>query len=435
MRLGGRLAAAIEIVADIDTRHRPVSEALKDWGVSHRFAGSGDRAGIGNIVYDVLRWRLSSAWTMGEDNPRALVLGTVGRRWGLGGAGLAAALGDDPHAPPPPSSAEMALIDMADLGAAPAHVRADMPEWLAPHLERSFGAEWVAEGEALSLRPPLDLRVNRLKASREKVLKALAKFEPAVTVHSPDGIRIAPTERDRRHPNVQVEPGFQKGWFEIQDEGSQLAALLIGATAGEQILDLCAGGGGKTLALAAAMGNKGQVFATDSDRSRLAPIFDRLRRAATRNVQVREAGALLDTLEGHMDAVLIDAPCTGTGTWRRRPDAKWRLTDRAIADRTAEQAALLVSAARYVKPGGRLVYVTCSVLPDENTDRIAAFRAEHPGFTPLSAPDMLAGAALPAENADRLASDMLAVDGGVMLTPRRAATDGFFISVMRRGDA
>ena len=436
MKLGGRLSAAIEILADIDQRHRPVSETLKDWGVSHRFAGSKDRAAIGNIVYDVLRWRQSSAWAMDADEPRALVLGTVGRRWGFrGAAGLAAALADGPHAPEVLTAAEMALIDMADLAAAPPHVRADIAEWLVPRFERAFGPDWVAEGEALALRPPLDLRVNRLKADRAKVLKALARFSPGETTFSPDGVRIAPAEGEARHPNVQIEPGFQKGWFEIQDEGSQIAALLIAPKPGEQILDLCAGGGGKTLAMSAVMANKGQVFATDSDRARLAPIFDRLRRAGTRNVQVREAGASLDGLDGHMDAVLIDAPCTGTGTWRRRPDAKWRLSEKAIAERTAEQAALLAGAARYVKPGGRLVYVTCSVLPDENDDRIAAFREDHPGFTPLSAAEMIAAAALPAENAGRLADAAHSTDGGVMLTPRRTATDGFFVAVLKREPA
>ena len=167
----------------------------------------------------------------------------------------------------------------------------------------------------------------------------------------------------------------------MQDQGSQIAALMVGAGPGEQVLDLCAGAGGKTLALASAMDNKGQVFATDSDRARLAPIFERLKRAGARNVQVREAGAPLDDLAGRMDAVLIDAPCTGTGVWRRRPDAKWKLTDQALALRIGEQAALLMDAMRYVKPGGRLAYVTCSLLPDENADQVAAFLAAHTDFS------------------------------------------------------
>jgi 16S rRNA (cytosine967-C5)-methyltransferase len=427
MRTSGRLAAAIEILADIETRRRPVADALKDWGLSHRFAGSRDRAAIGNLVYDALRWRLSSAWIMGAESPRALVLSTVAFRWKLGAEGLSTAFADDPHAPDHLSDAERDRLTAIDLASAPEHVQADVPEWVAPHLQRLFGSDWVAEGAALALRPPLDMRVNRLKADRDKVVKALARYGATVTPHSPDGIRIAPTEGDGRHPNVQVEPAFQKGWFEVQDEGSQLAALLVGAKAGEQVLDLCAGAGGKTLALAAAMENKGQIVATDRDRWRLAPIFERLKRAGTRNVQVREAGASLDDLAGRMDAVLIDAPCTGTGTWRRRPDAKWRLTERAVTERVAEQRAILADAARYVKPGGRLVYVTCSLLPEEDGDQVTAFLAEQADFR-VADNETFATTAKQLNLTERTETEAR----GTILSPRRTGTDGFFVAVMTR---
>ena len=269
------------------------------------------------------------------------------------------------------------------------------------------------------------MRVNRLKADRAKVKKALSRFAAADTRFSPDGLRIAATTGEGRHPNVQNEPAFQKGWFEVQDEGSQIAALAVGAAPGEQVLDLCAGAGGKTLALASAMDNKGQVFATDNDRARLAPIFERLKRAGARNVQVREAGAPLDDLAGRMDAVLIDAPCTGSGVWRRRPDAKWKLTEQALALRIDEQAALLADAVRYLKPGGRLVYVTCSALPDENADQIASFLAAHADFSAV--PPAEVAAAVPGLRA--AARD---TGNGLVLTPRTTATDGFFISRLRR---
>ncbi|CAN5267133.1 RsmB/NOP family class I SAM-dependent RNA methyltransferase [soil metagenome] len=424
MRQGGRLAAAVEVLDAITTRHRPVAEALKDWGVAHRFAGSGDRAAIGNLVYDALRWRLSNMSAMGEETPRALVLATVGMRWGLGSAGVTAILTGDPHAPEPLTAKEAECIDTPQPDI-PGHIQADLPLWVAARLERVFGEGWVEEGKALALRPPLDMRVNRLKADRSKVEKALARNGTVATRFSPDGLRIAATSGEGRHPNVQTEPAFQKGWFEVQDEGSQIAALLVGAKAGEQVLDLCAGAGGKTLALAAIMANKGQVFATDSDRTRLAPIFDRLKRAGARNVQVREAGAPLDALDGRMDAVLIDAPCTGSGVWRRRPDAKWRLTEKAVGERVAEQAALLRSAIRYLKPGGRLVYVTCSLLPDENEDQVAALLAATPGLASVSPSE--AAAVIPG-----LAEAALLTATGIILTPRRTGTDGFFVSVMRK---
>jgi 16S rRNA (cytosine967-C5)-methyltransferase len=271
------------------------------------------------------------------------------------------------------------------------------------------------------------MRVNRLKSERGKVAKALERFAATAASVSPDGLRIAATEGDGRHPNVTVEPAFQKGWFEVQDEGSQLAALLTAAKPSEQVLDLCAGAGGKTLAMAAMMENKGQIHATDSDRARLAPIFDRLKRAGARNVQVREAGRPLDDLAGRMDLVLIDAPCTGTGVWRRRPDAKWRLSERALADRIAEQDALLAGAVRYLKPGGRLAYVTCSLLPDENGERIGAVVAANPEFHAVPPAEVIAAAGLPG-----LTEASRATETGLILSPCRTRTDGFFVAMLRR---
>ena len=424
MRPGAHIKAAAEVLEDVLVRHRPAAQALTDWGKAHRFAGSGDGPAIGNLVYDALRWRLSGTWAMGEETPRALILATVGIRWGLGSAGLTAILAGDPHAPEALTGKEAEHIDTPQPDV-PRHIQADLPPWVADKLERVFGDDFIEEGKALALRPSLDMRVNRLKADRPKVEKALARTGAAATRFSPDGLRIAATSGEGRHPNVQTEPAFVKGWFEIQDEGSQIAALLVAAKPGEQVLDLCAGAGGKTLALASIMANKGQVFATDSDRARLAPIFERLKRAGARNVQVREAGAPLDALHGRMDAVLIDAPCTGSGVWRRRPDAKWRLTEKALGERIAEQAALLRSAVRYLKPGGRLIYVTCSLLPDENEDQIAGFLAEAPGMVAVPSQEM--SAVVPG-----LAEAALLAANGVILTPRRTETDGFYISVMRK---
>jgi 16S rRNA (cytosine967-C5)-methyltransferase len=231
--------------------------------------------------------------------------------------------------------------------------------------------------------------------------------------------------RDARTPNVTTDEGYLKGWFEVQDQGSQIVALLAGATQGEQVLDLCAGAGGKTLAMAAAMRNSGQIFAYDSDRHRLAPIYDRLKRNGVRNVQVRAPGpGALDDLLGKMDRVVIDAPCTGSGTWRRRPDAKWKLTAEQVAQRVGEQAAIVEEGTRYVKPGGTLVYITCSILDEENGAQLAAFMATHPEFERVNlAP---AVEALGAKDRLHLNKD------GVLLTPLKTGTDGFFVSALRR---
>ncbi len=251
----------------------------------------------------------------------------------------------------------------------------DYPEWLDPYLARAFGDERAEEGAALARRAPLDLRVNTLKCDRENAVAELADLNPAPTRWSPLGLRVTHAP-DAKAPAIHAEPAFIKGMIEIQDEASQLAALFAGAKPGEQVIDLCAGGGGKTLALAATMQNHGQLYATDTDKRRLAPIHDRLARSGARNVQVRtpkSIGNELDDLVGRMDLVLIDAPCTGIGTWRRNPDAKWRIRPGALAQRQKDQAAILDRAIALLKPGGRIVYVTCSLLVEENGDQVVAF--------------------------------------------------------------
>ena len=426
MQLPGRISAAIEVLTDLETRKRPASEGLRDWGVSHRFAGSGDRAAIGNLVYDALRRRASHAFAMGSDTPRALALSVAVRDWGEDPVALGASFAADKFAPAPLDENELARLGAHDpLAGAPDHVRADVPEWAAPMLAEAFGDGWVAEGQGMTGRPPVDLRVNSLKSDADRVLKSLARFAPERAPIVPLGLRLPAGPRDARTPNVLVDEAYLKGWFEVQDAGSQAVAALASVAQGAQVLDYCAGAGGKTLALAAAMDNRGQIFAHDADRARLAPIYDRLKRAGVRNVQVRppESGALAP-LEGHMDMVLVDAPCTGTGTWRRRPDTKWRLTPEQVATRTAEQAAILDAATRYVKPGGRIAYITCSLLPAENAGTIAAFRARHPGFAPVDHAALWTGAFGATEPVPGLGSD------AVWLSPASAGTDGFFLSVL-----
>jgi len=427
MRLGGRLAAAIEVLEDMDRRHRPAADALKDWGLSHRFAGAGDRAAIGNVVYDALRRRRSASWIFDAETPRAWAFGGFMLETGREAAAINAVLVGDRFAPAPLSTDELAAIADRDLASAPGAVRGDVSDWCAPLLEETFGADWVEEAKGLARRPPLDMRANTLLASRDKVI---AELEGAVATEiAPDGIRIAPIAGEGRHPNVQVEPAFQKGWFEIQDEGSQIAALLAGAKPGMQVLDLCAGAGGKTLALSAAMENRGQIFAHDSDKGRLAPIFDRLKRAEARNVQVIARRDGLAELEGRMDLVLIDAPCTGSGTWRRRPDAKWRLTERQLDVRVGDQSSILDEAVRFVKPGGMIAYVTCSVFPRENQDQVGQFLSRHPGFVPVDHDGLWNGLYPDHQGRARIAKD------GIVLTPARSGTDGFFFAGIRRSMA
>ena len=430
MRLPGRLAAAIAVLTDLEQHKRPVAEALKSWGLANRFAGAGDRAAIGNLVYDALRRKASHGFAMGSEAPRGLVLSVAVREWGETVDGLNAAFATDTHAPEAIAAEEAARLTAPDpLAGAPDHFRADIPEWIAPLLAENLGPDWVIEAAALAGRPPLDLRVNTLKSSRDRVLKALQRFNPEPISPSPVGIRLAAGCGDSRTPNVQTDEGYLKGWFEVQDQGSQLVALLAGAQHGEQVLDLCAGAGGKTLAMAATMENKGQIFAYDSDRGRLAPIYDRLKRAGARNVQMRPpAAGALDDLVGKMDRVVIDAPCTGSGTWRRQPTSKWKLTPEQLAQRVAEQRAILADGARYVRPGGVLVYITCSVLPDENGRQAAAFLAAHPEFSAVPGNSLWMG-----QFAGTKARALFSPEGGIALTPHSTSTDGFYVIVMQKG--
>ncbi len=408
MRDGGRLAAALAVLADMGDRHRPAHLALKAWGTSARYAGAKDRAFVSGLVLDVLRRRRSLAWRMGEQSDRARALGALRQLWDWPAERIAAAAGEE-HGPGALSPAETARLEHpAPLADAPDAVRGDYPDWLEPHMARVFGEARAAEGEALAARAPVDVRVNTLKTDLARAIRALAPFGARPMAESPTALRVdAPAASERAAP-VEAAPEFEKGWFEVQDLGSQIAAAAAGEIKGRQVLDFCAGGGGKTLALAAMMANTGQLYAYDADARRLGDTVRRAQRAGVRNLQVRSpihADALAG-LESRMDLVFADAPCTGSGTWRRHPDAKWRLTPEQLARRMAEQDAVLAGAAAHVKPGGRLVYVTCSLFAEENEDRVSAFLTGHPAFAP-------------AGEARRL-------------TPLTDATDGFFIAVLER---
>ncbi len=429
MTPGGRIAAAIEVLTEMDSHHRPATEALRDWGRTHRFAGSGDRAAIGNLVFDALRHKSSAQWILDNDTPRAAVLGTLAVHWRSSINELNGWFEGDKHAPPPLTPDEISNLDTRRLKDAPVWVQADVPEWTFPLLETNFDEEAIAEGQALAQRPPVGLRVNTLKANRGKVKKALSRFHPNETALAPGGLTIAPPSGFGRSANVQADGAYQKGWVEIQDEGSQVVSHLVFAQPGEQILDYCAGAGGKSLALAACMENKGQVFAYDADRNRLSGIYERIKRAGLRNVQVREPGqGGLNDLTDRMDRVVVDAPCSGSGVWRRRPDAKWRLTPEALEKRLEEQRAVLQEAAAFVKPGGYLCYITCSIFPSENEGQVYQFLEDaEEQFELLSAGEVwqdLFGFDAP----QPWSSD----DCSVTLTPATTQTDGFYFAVLGR---
>ena len=429
MRLGGRASAAIEVLNEILTRHRPASDALQEWGRSHRFAGAGDRAAIGNLVFDALRKRASLAHYMESDTPRALVLGVFAFHWRLPLDRITEMTLEE-HGPGALSEEERAKLENPPDPAAPPWIRGDYPQWLDASFARVFADRRAEEGEALAGRAPLDLRTNTLKTTAAKLMSVLAKYHPEKGRYASDCVRLPVPAADGRNPNVEAEPAHGKGWFEVQDQGSQVAALLSAAKGSEQVADICAGAGGKTLALAAIMENRGQIHAYDADRHRLRPIFERLQRAGARNVQVIPADEVerLGTLRGKLDMVLVDAPCSGSGAWRRKPDAKWRLKPEALAQRIDQQRQLLASGAELLRPGGRLHYVTCSLLPEENADQINAILKAHPDLEPIPYASQWGG---------RLQGEPPASADGetrsLLLTPLDHKTDGFFIATLKRG--
>ena len=412
MRLAGRIAAAVEVLHEVLTRHRPASEALKDWGKAHRFAGSTDRHAIGTLVYDGLRTKLSSGLRGGGETARQIVFGTLLNHWNMTVDALVTTANEQ-HGPGALTESEIDVLQH-EVVAEP-WIAADIPQWLWPQFESQFGAAAVEQGRALAQRAPIDLRANTLKATREQVIEALSRFGAKEGPLSPWAVRIDALGPDQKHVNVEVESAHGLGWFEVQDAASQVAALLSGVKPGERVADICAGAGGKTLALAAMMKNGGELIAHDKDRRRLRPIFERLTRAGITNVKVEEPSGLFH-------CVVIDAPCSGSGAWRRKPDSKWKLTRKLLDQRKSDQREVLKRGAALVKPRGRLVYITCSVLAEENTEQVGWFLKSTPEFSLIPRAQVWNDAPKSADGR----SDTL------LLTPHTHTTDGFFVSVMRK---
>ena len=431
MTPGARLGAAIEVLDSVAAERARADEVLKAWGRGHRFAGSGDRRAIAERVYAVLRARAAIAWRMEGDDGRALVAGSLVEVDGLDVEAAAALFSGEGHAPAPLSPAERARLSQAPPDP-PAHVRAGVPAFVADLLAARFGSEWEDEARALiRARAPLDLRLNTLRGGREAALRLLGHdgLEPEATPWSALGLRLPAALA----PDIQRTRAWLDGWIEVQDEASQIATALAGAAPGITVVDYCAGGGGKTLALAAAMARSGRLVACDVNARRLDALAPRLARAGA-SAEVRRLGAEgdeADDLQGRADLVFVDAPCTGSGTWRRHPEAAWRLAPETVMRLAQLQGEILARAARLVAPGGRLLYATCSVFEAENHAVATAFGAAHPGFRPVAVADAAHTPLLTDAARTRLAA--LADPAHMLqLTPRRTGTDGFFAALFER---
>jgi 16S rRNA (cytosine967-C5)-methyltransferase len=428
---GGRLAAVLELLGEIDQSARPADLVAGAYLKARRYIGAKDRRAIADRVWGILRRRARLDWWLRrearEPTPRMRLLADLALADHLKPEAAAADFTGGTHGANTLAPDEWALLQALkgrDLfhHDMPAWVRGEYPEWLEPRLAALFGDGLATEMGALRDEAPVDLRVNTLKVDREQARARLAAegLDAEPTPLSPIGLRLP------ARAALAAQPAFREGLVEVQDEGSQLVALLTDARPGQAVVDYCAGAGGKTLALAATMANKGRLVACDVNSRRAERAGLRLRRAGVHNVTRRllegEHDRWVKRQAGSFDRVLVDAPCSGSGTWRRNPDAKWRLTPQGLDELLAVQWTILASAARLVRPGGRLVYATCSLLAEENEMQVDRL-LEGGRFRRLSVAELwtgMVGSACPVAGPD------------LRLTPARHHTDGFFAAVLGR---
>lgn len=438
MTPGARIAAVIELLDIIARAEMPADGAVESFLRARRYMGSKDRRSVTERIYRILRRQARLTWwldRLGSDedlSSRARVIADLALHKDEREAEFAGLFSGVGHAPAPLTDTETALTaalagQPLDHPEMPDAVALEYPDRLDASLRRAFGAGLAREMRALNVPAPLDLRVNTLRATRDKAADALAAegIETEPTALSPLGLRI-----DTR-PNLRAARAFRDGLVEIQDEGSQIVAALTGARPGMAVVDFCAGAGGKTLALAAAMGDAGRIngilWACDVAERFLKRLDRRAERAGAAGIKHHVLtgdgdGWIAENAQA-FDRVLVDAPCTGTGTWRRSPGEKWRLTPERLAEFTERQAEILEVAAGLLKPGGRLIYATCSVLPEENEDRVETFLGTHSEFRPLPIRDIWA----------ETLNGPCPADGPVLrLSPAATETDGFFAAVFVR---
>ena len=429
MTPAARLAAGIELLAAIDSAARKPADAVANgFFRDRRFIGSGDRRAVSERVWHILRTRRKLSWWLDRSglraNPRLLMATSLlTDHWTL--AGVDQSFSGGQYGPSHLTAEErraLAAIEghTLDHPHMPDAVRLEVPDWIVPRLEQRFGSALAPEMAALDDPAPLDLRVNLLKSTRDAVQAALAAegIEAVPTPISPWGLRV-----EGRRP-VSTGEAFRSGAVEIQDEGSQVVAALVGAKPEMRVADWCAGAGGKTLALAMTMDNRGHIAACDVSAPRLDGAVKRLRRAGVHNVErhlVEPGDKWAKRRAGSFDRVLVDAPCTGTGTWRRNPDGRLRLRETDLDELVVKQADILDRAARLVRVGGRLVYATCSLLSDENEGQVNRFLDTHPGF-----------AVVPLERAWPLDAPPPGDGPFLQMTPLGCNTDGFFGAVLER---
>lgn len=432
MTPAARLQAVIDLLTEIDTTPRPADAVMSAFFRARRYIGAKDRNAVAETVYAILRRHARLGWWLEREGvaatPRARLIANAILAEGKRAATVDELFSGGKFAPAALDADERKLVKALDTHtldhpAMPECVRVECPPWAEAPLRGALGERFGVEMAALLDAAPLDLRVNPVKASRDSAKAALEKAgigaEP--TRWSPFGLRV------KGRPPLATVDAFKNGLVEIQDEGSQLVALAVAPKPGQQVVDFCAGAGGKTLALAAMMNNKGRVVACDVLDKRLKRAAERFRRAGLHNIEphplTSERDPWVKRHKRKFDRVLVDAPCSGTGTWRRNPDSRWRQLGPGLEQLVPLQASILDSAARLVKPGGRLVYATCSILPDENENQVARFLETHPDFAVKPVAEVWGEEGFgPAPAAGPY----------LRLLPGRHDTDGFFAAVLER---
>ena len=437
MTPGARLQAAIDLLHDIHAGNSPADRVTAAFFRGRRYIGAKDRREVLDRTYAVLRRRAALDWWIWKagqepkDRDRARLIASLALLDGWNAERIGGCFDDGPYHPKPLDEAERRILKTAqgkeiESKEQPAAIRNEYPEWMEDLLRARFGDRLEAEMRAAIDAATTDLRVNTLKATPVEAIAALKAegIKALPTRISPVGLSV------HGRPPLATLQCFKDGLIEVQDEGSQLVALLVDAKPGQRVVDFCAGAGGKTLAIAAQMKNKGKIFACDVLQGRVDRAAVRFNRAGIFNVERKGLSSERDPWvkrhAGDFDRVLVDAPCTGTGTWRRNPDAKWKLSPQDLDELTALQRRILDSACRLVKPGGRLIYATCSLLAEENEAQVAHFLSHHEEFKLLPLPyvwfDAIGGT--PPEEGAMLS-----------LTPARHGTDGFFAAILERQKA
>ena len=427
MTPAARVQAAIELLDEVLDTNRPADGVLSAYFRNRRYIGAGDRRSISEQIWRILRHRARLTWALGTDHPsgRLFVAANMVRGEGKTVDAVAGLYSGAKNGPSPLVAHEKPMVERVtarDDSNMPREVKFELPWWLLQKFDAAFGADADPELAALNVEAALDLRVNALKSTRPAMMALLKEEDhtPQETPLSPLGIRLA------ARISLGDHKGFKDGLFEVQDEASQLCAQLVDAKPGVAVMDLCAGAGGKTLAIAGTMGNKGRLIACDVSVGRLERSKLRLRRAGVHNATLRileDTDKWIKRQAGSFDRVLVDAPCTGTGAWRRNPDARWHLTPENLVSLAATQTQVLEQGACLVKLGGRLIYSTCSLLPEENQERIAAFLAAHPSFKVLPVTDVWPQV---------LTAPCPATGPYLTLSPHRTGTDGFFVAILER---